>query len=133
MAAVAHASPADLRRLALVRTGPVVRPARTTLPVTVYRRRRALTLLAVISVVAALVLGLQGLLAVSGEKPLTASQRSGVEPGRVYVVQPGDTFWAIAERLHPGEDPRPLVSRMVAAHGRAVLVAGERLPLPAAA
>jgi len=132
MAAVAHASPADIRRLTLVRTGPVGRPARTTLPVTVYRRRRALIVLAAISVVAALVFALQGLLAVSGGRPITASERPGAVAGSVYVVQPGDTFWMIAQRLHPGEDPRPLVSRMVASHGSAVLVAGERLPLPAA-
>jgi hypothetical protein len=133
MAAVAHASPTDIRRLALVRTGPVVRPARTTLPVTVYRRRRAVAVLIVVSVGLALGLALQSLLGALGSGPLTASERPEAPPGRVYVVQPGDTFWAIAGRLHTGEDPRPLVARMVAAHGSAVLVAGERLVLPAAA
>ena len=130
MAAVAHASPAYVGRLALVRTGPVVRPARPALPVTVYRRRRALALLVVVSVAVVVLLALQGFLGALGGDPL-ASQRPGNQPASVYVVQPGDTFWAIASRLHPGEDPRPLVARMVAAHGSPVLVAGERLVLPA--
>ena len=131
MAAVAHASPAYVGRLALVRTGPVGPPARTALPVTVYRRRRAAALLVVVSVAAVVLLAAQGLLGVLGGDPL-ASQRPGGPAASVYVVQPGDTFWGIATRLHPGEDPRPLVARMVAAHGSPVLVAGERLALPAA-
>ena len=133
MAAVAHASPADIRRLALVRSSPVGPPARTALPPTVYRRRQALALLVVVSVGVALVLSLQGLLAVLGGGPLAATQPPEAPPASVYVVQPGDTFWEIARRLRPNEDPRPLVARMVAAHGSPDLVAGERLALPAAA
>lgn len=30
-----------------------------------------------------------------------------------YLVRPGDTLWTIAERLAPGEDPRPLVRAIV--------------------
>jgi hypothetical protein len=132
VAAVAHASPAYVGRLALIRTGPAVRPAPTSLPHTVYRRRRALALLFVVSAATALLLALQGLLGALGGDPL-ASQRPGSPAVSVYVVQPGDTFWGIAGRLRPDEDPRPLVARMVAAHGSPVLVAGERLELPAAA
>ena len=133
MAAVAHASPVDIRHLALVRTAPVGRPARTALPPTVYRRRRTLAVLAVVSVAVALVVSLQGLLAVLGGGPLAATQRPEAPAASVYVVQPGDTFWEIARRLRPNEDPRPLVARMVAGHGSPVLVAGERLALPAGA
>jgi len=132
MAAVAHASPAYVGRLALVRTGPVVRFAPTSLPITVYRRRRAVAVLLVVSVAAVVLLAVQGLLGALGGDPLV-SHRPGGPAASVYVVQPGDTFWGIATRLHPGEDPRPLVARMVAAHGSPVLVAGERLPLPAGA
>ncbi|MDQ4069750.1 MAG: LysM peptidoglycan-binding domain-containing protein, partial [Actinomycetota bacterium] len=64
-----------------------------------------------------------------GGGPLTASERPSAS-GAVYVVQPGDTFWDIASRLRPGEDPRPLVAELVAAHGSPVLVAGDRLRLP---
>ncbi|MGH9264874.1 MAG: LysM peptidoglycan-binding domain-containing protein [Acidimicrobiales bacterium] len=133
MAAVAHVSPADLRRLVVVRTGPVV-PASHRLPAATYRRRRAVALLVVASGLAALLLVLHGLLASFGGGPLTASERPGAPvAGAVYVVQPGDTFWGIARRIAPEEDPRPLVARLVAEHGSPTLLAGERLRLPAAA
>jgi nucleoid-associated protein YgaU len=130
MAAVAHASPADIRRLVVVRTAPLApasAPARV--PAATYRRRRAIAMLVVVTAVATLLLVLHGLLAAFGGGPLTASERPGV-PGAVYVVQPGDTFWEIARRLEPGGDPRPLVARLVAEHGSPVLVAGDRLRLP---
>jgi len=46
------------------------------------------------------------------------------------AVAPGDTFWSIASRIQPQGDPRPLVDRLVAAHGGGVLQAGERLWVP---
>ena len=132
MAAVAHASPTEIRHLALVRTAPVGPPARTALPPAVYRRRRMLALLVVVSVGVALMLSLQGVLTALAGGALSASERPQAPAASVYVVQPGDTFWEIARRLRPDDDPRPLVARMVAAHGSPVLVAGERLALPAA-
>ena len=137
MVAVAHASPAGSvaehrQRLVVVRSTPSAAPAITLRPApTVYRRRRAVAVLVVITVVAALVLAVGGLQASFGGGPLTASERPGA-PASVYVVQPGDTFWEIARRLDPTGDPRPLVARLVAAHGSPVLVPGERLALPAA-
>lgn len=132
MVAVAHASPAQLERLVVVRTAPVLAPAPVGRPApAVYRRRRALAVLVVVSVVTALTLAVGGLLASFGGGPLTASERPGA-PASVYVVQPGDTFWDLARRLDPHGDPRPLVARLVAAHGSPVLVPGERLALPAA-
>jgi nucleoid-associated protein YgaU len=73
-----------------------------------------------------------------GGGPLPASERSGPAAsldagGPVYVVQPGDTLWSIATRLDPGADPRPLVDRLVAAHGSATLHVGEVIRLPAEA
>jgi Tfp pilus assembly protein FimV len=132
MTAVAHASPAYLRRLAAVPSVPVATRATTLTPPAVYRRRRVAALVVFATGIAALVLVLHGLLASFGGGPLTASERPGGPgaPGAVYVVQPGDTFWAIASRIRPGEDPRPLVAQLVAAHGSPVLVAGERLHLP---
>ncbi len=136
MVAVAHASPAQSPRLVVVRTDPFARPAPAPAPrfrlAAVYRRRRIAALLLVTTVAAALVLAVGGLLASFGGGPLTASERPGA-PAAVYVVQPGDTFWEIARRLDPTGDPRPLVARLVAAHGSPVLVPGERLALPAAA
>jgi hypothetical protein len=134
MVAVAHASPAPAPRLVVVRTGlsVVQPPARSHVAPAVYRRRRVAAALLAASVAAALILAVGGLLASFGGGPLTASERPGA-PAAVYVVQPGDTFWEIARRLDPTGDPRPLVARLVAAHGSPVLVPGERLALPAAA
>jgi hypothetical protein len=41
------------------------------------------------------------------------------------VVQPGDSLWSIAERLAPGQDPRPVVDALVAARHSTTLVPGE--------
>jgi len=134
MAAVAHVSPANIRHLALVSASPGRRPAtgaRIASPATVYGRRRAVALLAVVTLVSALMLAFSALTASFGGGPAVTTERPAAT-GAVYVVQPGDTFWEIARRLQPGEDPRPLVARLVAAHGSASLVAGERLALPAA-
>ena len=132
MVAVAHASPPEMQRLVVVRTAPSLSPAQVRRPdAAVYRRRRAVAVMVAASVVAALILAVGGLLASFGGGPLTASERPGA-PASVYVVQPGDTFWEIASRIDPGGDPRPLVARLVAAHGSVVLVPGERLAVPAA-
>jgi hypothetical protein len=48
----------------------------------------------------------------------------------VYVVQPGDTFWSIVQRLQPESDPRPVVDRLVRANGGPLLQAGQRVVLP---
>ena len=131
MVAVAHASPAHVQRLVVVRTAPQITPLHVGRPAAaVYRRRRMIAALVVVTVAVALILAVGGLLASFGGGPLTASERPGA-PASVYVVQPGDTFWEIARRLDPAADPRPLVARLVAAHGSPVLVPGERLALPA--
>src|SRR5262245_29243294 len=50
-----------------------------------------------------------------------------------YVVQAGDTVWSIAERLSPGEDPRPVVDALTAANGLepGALVPGQAILVPA--
>jgi Tfp pilus assembly protein FimV len=132
MVAVAHHSPAQHRRLVVVRSAPVLRLAAAPVSPTTYRRRRA----AVVGAVAALLLvvsvAVQGVVGPFGGGPLTVAERPGAT-GPVYVVQPGDTFWDIARMLRPDEDPRPLVSRLVAAHGSPVLRVGERIHLPGGA
>jgi hypothetical protein len=45
----------------------------------------------------------------------------------VYVVQPGDTLWSIAERVADGGDPRPVVDELRERHGDAELEVGDRL------
>lgn len=59
----------------------------------------------------------------------TGSAPAGTGPATV-TVQPGDTLWTIVERADPHADPRPLVTRLTAQLGTAVVVPGERIPLP---
>jgi hypothetical protein len=107
------------------------RPAR--LPASTYRRRRA----AAAGLVVLLVVLVGAALGTLGGGPLLVPERPGAlsvsdagPAGRIYVVQPGDTFWTIATRLKPSGDPRPLVDRLVAAHGGSTLHVGERIPVP---
>ena len=106
----------------------VARPGgRRSVSPSTYRRRQALAAggVAALSAVASIVLG------ALGGGSLTAPERPlPVVAGQVYVVQPGDTFWAIARSLDPDGDPRPLVDRLVADHGGPVLVVGEQIRLP---
>lgn len=48
------------------------------------------------------------------------------------TVQPGETLWGLAERLAPGQDPRPVVDqiRRVNDLDSAELQAGQQLLLP---
>jgi LysM domain len=49
-----------------------------------------------------------------------------------YVVRTGDTLWSIAERLSPGEDPRPLVDALTDVNGlEGALVPGQAIVVPA--
>ncbi|MDQ4096734.1 MAG: LysM peptidoglycan-binding domain-containing protein [Actinomycetota bacterium] len=110
-----------------VATVPPVR-----LPASTYRRRRVVA--AGLAVV--LVLCLWAAVGTLGGGPLAAPERpnssaSALRPGDTYVVQPGDTFWSIVQRLRPQADPRPLVDRLVAFRGGTTLYVGERITLPA--
>jgi nucleoid-associated protein YgaU len=65
--------------------------------------------------------------ALGGDREPSAAARS------LYVVRGGDTLWAIAERLAPGDDPRPLVDAISDANGvePGALVPGQTLVIPA--
>ncbi len=133
MVAVAQLSPVQDHRLVLVRSAPVPRPLPVRAPVAMYRRRRAVALLAATTVVLCLWLAVQGLLGAFGSGARAHPTAVPAAAGEaVYVVQPGDTFWDIARMLRPDGDPRPVVARLVAAHGSPVLRVGERIPLPLA-
>lgn len=49
----------------------------------------------------------------------------------VVEVGPGDTLWTIARRLQPHGDVRPLVDRLVVAHGGTSVHLGEHIAVPA--
>jgi LysM domain-containing protein len=54
------------------------------------------------------------------------------EPVVVYVVQPGDSLWRIADRLDRPGDPRALVDDLATANGvHGALQVGQELRLPA--
>jgi LysM domain len=95
------------------------------------RRRRLAVLVAAVVVVAGLVggvrlaVGLSGVPQSTGPEPIDVGPVS--EPGTVYVVQPGDTLWSIAEAIAPDADPRPVVDALREANGGPTLHAGDRL------
>ena len=64
--------------------------------------------------------------------PLRPASNSSVvnDTIEVYVVQPGDTLWAIAERVAPaGTDLRPIVDHLADESGGAALEIGQHIVL----
>jgi Tfp pilus assembly protein FimV len=127
MVAIAQAPPAPPRRLVVVKTTPVIRRTPAALPAATYRRRRLIAATLLAGVLLALAVAANLMVAPGPARPGDPVET----PGVVHVVQPGETFWAIAHSLRPNEDPRPLVAQLVAAHGSASLTVGERIRLPA--
>jgi hypothetical protein len=111
-----------------LRAEPTIRPRRPV-PATTYRRRRAVA--AGLGVAVVLVAAQAG--GALGDTPLAVPERRpAVEPARParVVVGPGDSLWSIAERLEPGEDPRPIVDALAEARGGAPLIPGETIVWP---
>ena len=114
------------------RTNPPVRPvsarpSRTRPSAATFRRRRLAVLVGTVALVPAAHL----CAALLGGGPLTApGEPMRAVAAHVYVVQPGDTLWSIAEQVEPGRDPRPLVQTLSAQLGGAGLEPGQSLQLP---
>ncbi|NNE73405.1 MAG: LysM peptidoglycan-binding domain-containing protein [Acidimicrobiales bacterium] len=114
--------------------GPVVASptlrstAAPRLPGRVYRRRRATVVLAL----AALVLGVLAVPLVLDGGVAQGGTITGVPVAvpQVYIVQPGDTLWAIATELAPDRDPRAVVAELSDVAGSAALQVGQRLLIP---
>jgi len=109
------------------RTRPT--PVRRSLPdraTRVRRRRLAAIALAALLTFAGVTVGRVLWSAAVGTTP---AEPIGAAPitGDVYIVQPGDTLWSIAERIAPGEDPRPIVAALEARNGDVDLEPGDRL------
>jgi len=88
-------------------------------------RRRRLALSLVVAAIGA-----------SWAVPAVKALGVGPEPVRVssvsYVVREGDTLWSIAERVAPGQDPRPVVDALTSANDvdPGTLVPGQALIVP---
>ena len=98
----------------------------------VYRRRRALALasLATLVVVVVLLAGAISARLAGGGNPSSAVGAPSRIASQEWVVQPGDTLWSIAAELAPDADPRAVVDRLVEANGADPLEVGQRLVLP---
>ncbi|MBV9594454.1 MAG: LysM peptidoglycan-binding domain-containing protein [Actinobacteria bacterium] len=73
--------------------------------------RRGITVLALLGVATGLAIVLGAWLSAPSAPSGAATGRVEPEPA-VVVVQGGDSLWAIAGRLEPGADPRPVVTRL---------------------
>jgi LysM repeat protein len=106
---------------------PAARPAQPVRGTHLTARGRA-------AVVAALVL----LLLAAFSLGRTGAEGSTSAPAQAQVqeatVMPGETLWAVAQRLAPGQDPRPVVDQIRRLNGltSADLQAGQQLLLPVA-
>lgn len=70
----------------------------------------------------------------AGARPLASpgsvSAGAALVPHSLYVVQPGDTMWTIAERLAPPGSPQTIVAELQAQVGSNSVEPGEILHLP---
>ena len=95
-----------------------------------YRRRRILVAALLGLLLSALpLLGGELIGRVTGTPGATLVEASG-QPV-IYVVQPGDTLWSIAERVNPpGRDLRYTVDRLSKVTGGSLLHPGQRIVIP---
>ena len=109
-----------------VRVARPTRPERVAAPVRLTRRGRL--------VVLALLLGLLLSIVAFAMAPATATNDRGrnVVAERVTVL-PGETLWAIAERVRPDADPRATIARIKEMNGltSGAAQAGQVLLVPA--
>ena len=88
-----------------------------------YWRRRLVVALLVVALV--LVMARAGA-ALGGSTP-PAPERHPAQQVASTVVRPGDSLWTVAERLAPGDDPRPVVDALSEARHGTVLTPGETI------
>lgn len=104
-----------------------------------YRRRRVFAALVALTVAGLVIVALLAASSFVGGLsagpapvgPATASAVVDVAPivSSSYVVRSGDTVWAIAHKLQPEGDVRPLVDELAARAGSAGLQVGQRIDL----
>ena len=121
----------DARRLQGI--GPAFGPRTTACRRQDDRRRPVLAMLVVVGLI--LVGGpvVDTVAALAGGSAPAEASPSGeatVIEGRAHVVQPGETYWSIAEAVGGEGDIRALVDALEAANGGRSLQAGDRLAVP---
>lgn len=94
-----------------------------------FRRRRLGVLVGAAAALVALAVLVDVLAGSAGSRPAPeiGTDRLGPITEDVYVVQPGDTLWSIAERVAPDQDPRPVVDELREINGGVELDVGDRL------
>lgn len=107
---------------------PSSRPARTS--AAVFRRRRVAVLLGFAALVLATMVFVGAPAPETTRAGSTAPVASTQAARQDYVVRQGDTLWAIARRLRPDGDVRPVVDRLADQRRGAPLRVGERIKLP---
>jgi hypothetical protein len=130
VAAIAYPSyEAAADRPALRLVGSARRPSPAT-----YRRRRLAAVAVLLLALAFAAVGVTGVVRhFSGSSAGSPGPAGGpllVSSG-VHVVQPGETYWSIADDLDRGDDTRATVDALVEANAGRPLRAGDRLVLPA--
>lgn len=87
---------------------------RTRRPTRLTRRGRLLlTALALSWVVVLGVLAVGGTSALAGTPGAGAAAGAAAAEGRRVTVRPGETLWAIAQRVAPGNDPRATIAQIL--------------------
>ncbi|MGH9210023.1 MAG: LysM peptidoglycan-binding domain-containing protein [Acidimicrobiales bacterium] len=107
---------------------------RRTVPdrATRFRRRRLGALLVVAAVVAMAFAVVDVIAGGPTDVPRSPAGEAGARGpivDEVYVVQPGDTLWSIAERVAPRADPRHVVTELRELTGDVALDVGDRVPV----
>ncbi|HVM52286.1 MAG TPA: LysM peptidoglycan-binding domain-containing protein [Acidimicrobiales bacterium] len=92
-------------------------------PALLRRRRATVLLVAVALVLAALAVGTLAL-----SRPATAGELPAGRP--VHVVQPGESYWSIADRYADGGDLRLAVDALIDLNGARPLFPGDTIELP---
>jgi nucleoid-associated protein YgaU len=95
--------------------------------VATYQRRRLVVLVAAILLLGVVIAGVIGVTGTTAQADQAVAGQS-VEP-RTVVAQPGDTLWAIAQRVAPQANISELVDELVRLNGDAI-VAGQLVRIP---
>ena len=95
--------------------------------VATYQRRRLVVLVAAMLMLGVVIAGVIGVTGTTAQADQAVAGQS-VEP-RTVVAQPGDTLWAIAQRVAPQANISDLVDELVRMNGDAI-VAGQLVRIP---